>query len=439
MWLGFDDTDSRFGGCTTFVCYELIHTLLKNGYSVIGYPRLIRLNPMVPWKTRGNGAVAFEIGNGVGQKVCFGKKEDYDFFMYPNSDGKKIPIDDLVPLVEPVIEKYAQVDVDNTNPAYVISDKPLSYDMYDQAAKKIVNKDDVIEELEKIDSFFKLYKNGRGVIGASAAIAWDSYKDNTYELISYRRKNRWGTKRNIGKESVKKMDHAFPLTFNNFDYENNHNSIAPNSPCPILYGIRSEDDKILQACKKMVQSEEMQGWMIYISNQGTDDHLQKKMISDITAFESVVIKGVVSQNPLRNIGGHVIFSITDEKNDSIDCAAYEPTKGFRDIIEELHCGDVVEVFGGIREKPFTVNIEKIRVYKLVDVFEKVENPVCPVCKKHMKSRGKDQGYQCKKCKTSSKDAVMQKKQRSIKTSFYEVPVCARRHLSKPLKRIKKKE
>jgi tRNA(Ile2)-agmatinylcytidine synthase len=56
----------------------------------------------------------------------------------------------------------------------------------------------------------------------------------------------------------------------------------------------------------------------------------------------------------------------------------------------------------------------------------------------MKSIGFNQGFKCKKCKIKSKKAILKEMKRDIKIGFYEVPVCARRHLSKPLKRINHK-
>ena len=435
MWIGFDDTDSEFGGCTTYIAYELIYKLLSNGFSIIGYPRLIRLNPMVPWKTRGNGAVAIEIGSGSGEQECFGINGEKKYLMNKTSKANKINKKAIIQIIESVIEEYAQFNIENTNPAYLILDNPLTKEIYDKAVNTIVKKEKIISEIEKVNGIYKLYNNGRGIIGASAAISWDSLNENTFELISYRLKDNWGKKRYINIDSVKKMDSSFPLTFNNFDYDNNHNCIVPNSPCPILYGIRSETDLILPDCQKMILSEKNKGWMIFISNQGTDDHLRKKSISNIKPFQSVIVKGSVSKNPIRLDGGHVIFSLTDKDKNSIDCAAYEPTKGFRNIVDQLRINDIIEVYGGVRENPITINIEKINIIKLVEIIEKIENPLCPDCKKHMKSKGKNKGYYCKKCKTYSNQPITKKKERLIKKGFYEVPVCARRHLSKPLKRM----
>lgn len=57
MHIGFDDTDSIRKGCTTYVAALLVEELEKLGVTLVDYPSLVRLNPNVPWKTRGNGAL----------------------------------------------------------------------------------------------------------------------------------------------------------------------------------------------------------------------------------------------------------------------------------------------------------------------------------------------------------------------------------------------
>ncbi|MDH5495599.1 MAG: DNA-binding protein, partial [Candidatus Bathyarchaeota archaeon] len=57
LHIGFDDTDSPRGGCTTYIAALLVEKLQKLGATFNDYPNLIRLNPNVPWKTRGNGAL----------------------------------------------------------------------------------------------------------------------------------------------------------------------------------------------------------------------------------------------------------------------------------------------------------------------------------------------------------------------------------------------
>ena len=187
--------------------------------------------------------------------------------------------------------------------------------------------------------------------------------DRTYEILTYREKDKWGTKREIDPLSVIEMDKKYQDTFDNYDYENNHVNIAPNSPCPVLFGIRGNNDKDLDKAKSLIKSEEIDSWLIFETNQGTDDHLVKRLISEISPYQSVIVNGTISSPPMTIEGGHVIFKIKDESGE-IDCAAYEPTKEFRNIIRELIIGDKVVVYGGVREKPLTINLEKIDVQYL---------------------------------------------------------------------------
>lgn len=288
--------------------------------------------------------------------------------------------------------------------------------------------------MERLEANYKGYKNGRGLIGATASVAWNPKKDRTFELITYREKEKWGSKRYVNDKTTKIMDKKFTSTFDNFDYENKHNRLVPSSPCPVLYGIRGDKEKDLIKAKNIIESETVDSWILFESNQGTDDHLQKKFIENIKSYNSVIVEGTVNKTPKTIRGGHVIFSIRDETG-SIDCAAYEPTKQFREIIRKLIVGDVVEVYGGVRKKPITINLEKIKIVRLEKKLIKLENPVCPNCGKHMKSKGKNQGFKCVICGKKSNKPKVKEIDRKLKLGFYEVPVCARRHLSKPLKRM----
>lgn len=60
--MAFDDIDFRGGGCTTHFAGLLLHTLLPRGrYTLADYPLLVRLNPGIPWKTRGNASVVIRL------------------------------------------------------------------------------------------------------------------------------------------------------------------------------------------------------------------------------------------------------------------------------------------------------------------------------------------------------------------------------------------
>ncbi len=416
----------------------MISKLIEEKFDIIGFPRLVRLNPNIPWKTRGNGAISIQIGRGIGSKKKIGKFKEKDIFCFQKekkADFTKKDIEKIVFIIDSTIKKYAKLGEINTNSGFVLFSKKPSRDRYTKAVQNVLSVDDVIDFLDQKAVFYKGYNNKRGLIGATSSIAWDNKFDRTYELITYRTEDKWGTKRFVDGKTTKIIDKKFISTFDNYDYRNKHNRIVPSSPCPVLYGIRGDIPADLVKAKLFVKSEEIDAWIIFESNQATDDHLHEKDISEIKSYDSVIIKGDVSKKPSTIKGGHVIFSIKDDKS-SVDCAAYEPTKEFRDIIRKLIVGDLVEVYGGIREKPLTVNIEKINIIKLGSKIEKIENPICPVCGKHMKSIGKNQGFRCKRCKTKKDKAKTKKVKRDIKTGFFEVPVCTRRHLSKPLKRNK---
>lgn len=334
-----------------------------------------------------------------------------------------------------IINEYAMINDPSTNPGVVILKQQPTSDLYHQAVQQEVTLDHIYPILTTLHAQYKGYKNARGLIGALSSIAWNNTSDKTFELISYRKQQKWGTKRDISSESVMLLDKTFPTTFDNFDYINNHNRLVPNSPCPVLFGIRGESPQDLITSLPMIISETIDSWLLFETNQATDDHLQEKQISEIRPFESVIIKGIVKQNPVTIPGGHVIFSIKDVTGE-IDCAVYEPTKELRYVVRRLYQGDKVKVYGGIRDHPLTINVEKLQIIRLVKVMEKKENPICPVCKKHMKSKGTNQGFKCKRCGKHTESAPLKEKQRLLTIGFFEAPICARRHLSKPLKRMK---
>ena len=182
-------------------------------------------------------------------------------------------------------------------------------------------------------------------------------------------------------------------------------------------------------------SEPIEDYCIFKTNQHTDMHIQKTPnISSMKQFGCYEVVGEVKNKPTIIDGGHMFFYIGDESGE-IECGAYEPTKNFRKTVSQLMPGDVIRVYGGIGEQN-TFNIEKFQVMKLNDVG--YENPICPECGKRLTSAGKNKGFKCKKCGYKDKDAIKVpiKIKRNLKNSkFYETPVSARRHLSKPLCRM----
>jgi tRNA(Ile2)-agmatinylcytidine synthase len=339
------------------------------------------------------------------------------------------------------VEELAELHVVTTNPGVVFYRGEKIPKELESFSEKVVQDVVTIEEAEelarRLGAEVHKFKLGRGIIGALAAVGNCLKRDYTFELISYRISKNRGTPRKIDPESVVAMNaKTFPKTFDNLDLATGEIRITPHTPCPILYGIRGESPEDVMEAHEMVRKyEPIERLIIYKTNQGTDEHLRRARVAEVKPYWSVAVEGMVSQAPKVITGGHVIFRINDDTGE-IDCAAYEPTRQFREIVKKLIVGDRVLVCGGVKDKPglpLTINLEKISVVELVPVLKK-QNPSCPRCGRRMKSEGKGKGYSCEGCKirVPAGSARMVEVDRKIHPGKFEVPPRARRHLARPL-------
>ena len=426
LWIGLDDTDSLRGMCTTFLATELVREL-STDLDLIGYPRIVRLNPNVPWKTRGNGALCVRFGRGRGEATLIGEIAGRSILSFPRSAGDDDPRS-VVGRIERLVERWACFEDPTTNPAFVVFRRPPTARLYWRAVRRIISKEEALDAGRGL-GLVREYKEGRGVIGATAATAWHPH-DRTYEVLAYRHPIAWGTPRQVDPESVRRMDRAFPSTFNNYDHENARIVIAPRSPCPVLLGIRGDHVKDLVGALRTVRSEPADRWLIFETNQGTDDHVISAL--PIEPSTTVDFRGDVTRGPRTITGGHLIFSV-----DGYEVTAYEPSKQFREKVGSLFPEDRVRVIGSVRDSPRTVNLEKVQVLHLAEVTRKIANPTCPQCGKRMKSMGRAAPYRCARCgvrwprSAEARESVP----RRLSLGWYEPPVGSRRHLSKPLQRM----
>ena len=430
MYVAFDDTDSTSSMCTTFLATEVVHEL--SHYDLIGHPRLVRLNPAVPWKTRGNGALELRLGEGGGKATTIGSIGGREVRCFPRSKGEA-GIEDVLETCSRLIDRWSRTQED-ASPGLVVCERRPSPKLYWQAVRTIVDRSQVEEELKTIGARTYQLAGGRGIIGAAAAISWRP-RDRTYETLTYRTREMWGSPRTVETDDVEHLDERFPSTFNNFDHEAGRTAIVPHSPCPILFGVRGDDPKDTIEAAASVRSETKDRWLTFLSNQGTDDHIIAGR-GKLRPWSSYRIKGTVVWRPRTIAGGHVLFELRIGPSKMLDCAAYEPSKGFRGVVRRLIPGDEVELMGELREVPRTLNLEKLHVIKLAEELRKSSNPICPECGKSMGSMGRGEGFRCKRCRTKAEGGgKYERVERSIAPGWYEPPVCARRHISKPLKRM----
>jgi len=413
--IGFDDTDSPKGMCTTFLAFKIVGLLHRQETEFLDFPRLIRFNPNIPWKTRGNGAVSLRVKTRDHEKI---KQE-----------------------IKRLVSKYSDVE-NGANPGLVFFEgdqipKDLA-DFSNLALWQLINRKHAKKFAKKGDLEFFYHGNGQGLVGAIGAIGYE-FGDSTLELLSYRRRSKFGTPRNISAQSVRLMqEKTFPQTFNSFDAKKGRILIAPRGPDPVFYGIRGEDVGSLLSASKMIETDErLSGFMIFKSNQGTGDHLKNYLNpEDLRPYYSGKLVGTVSGTPHVTRGGHAFFKI-NSKNSEINCAVYKPT-GLAHAASKLIKGDKLLVAGGVRKASKlyqrTLNLELIKILRLEKNLV-LGNPYCKGCQKSMKSKGRHQGFQCVACGRRSKDKIILERTRDLRKKSYLPLVSAHRHLTRPAQRM----
>ncbi|MGI0004006.1 MAG: TiaS agmantine-binding domain-containing protein, partial [Candidatus Nitrosotenuis sp.] len=208
--IGFDDTDSPKGMCTTYLAYKLVDSLRKENVKFLDYPRLVRFNPNIPWKTRGNGAVSLRVETRTPAKI---KKKIIKF-----------------------VTKFSDLR-NGANPGVVFFENDAIPPQFSEFSKnalwKLISRSDAKKFISEnnLESFH--IGNGQGLVGAIGAIGY-RFDDHTFELLSYRKRSQFGKKRKIVGSSVQKMqEETYPHTFNSYDSKKGRVLFAPHGPDPV--------------------------------------------------------------------------------------------------------------------------------------------------------------------------------------------------------------
>jgi tRNA(Ile2)-agmatinylcytidine synthase len=416
--IGIDDTDSKLGGCTTYTATLIFQELVSRGFEPLDFPWLVRLNPNIPWKTRGNGALSLH------------------FIVEENQ------LEQVKSVVVSTVEHTAEVDQRSTDPAIVFLKGPIGdplTEFSERALHDILSVKEARSVAQTTGLEMHLLKGARGLVGAIAAIgALLDRKNHTFEIIAYRTQKRLGTVREVDEDSVLTMNAKYQeRTFHNLDPESGRILICPHGPDPVLFGIRGYDPQaILLASQEIRPNEPIDTVMIFRTNQGTDAHLKcSRRIADLELHQSTRVDGRVETMPRVLRGGHTIFRLADNTG-VVDCVAYHASGTMTRIVRELVPGDRIRAYGGIRNwrcGALTLNLERVDVLDLGEVFRK-ENPTCNVCGRRCESMGRGQGFRCKRCGVRPRDASrnLRRVERNLDIATYTPPPGARRHLSKPL-------
>mgnify|MGYP002761834296 CR=1 FL=1 len=402
--VGLDDTDSRERGmCTTYVAARVADAIESAGGSV-ERRRLVRLNPAVEFKTRGNAALCIETDLDPSRAFA---------------------------LAVAAVDRLAETGDPRTDPGVVVADATVPDAVVDFARRALREKLGVDEAVALLDRLGYRHDGGRGRVGALAAIgAGRAFDDWTYERIAYRELERCGTPREVDAESVfTAAAAAYPDAWDTVDRVEEELVCVPAAPGPILYGIRGDDPETVHEVARSVESEPVARAVTYRTNQGTDAHLRPGSVASVEDGRAYRVDGVVDDAPATRAGGHVHLSVRDG-DATLPCVAFEPTKRFRDRVRRLHLGDRVTVCGEVGDG--TLKLEKFALRERVTTERVV--PTCPGCGRSMESAGREQGYRCRDCGTTAPGRAERPLDRALDPGWYEVPPCARRHVAKPLVR-----
>ena len=131
---------------------------------------------------------------------------------------------------------------------------------------------------------------GHGKIGATLAVHWPA-KRSTYEAIAWRVSENNG-KRRLDKEAIKFID-EMDGTFLCRDQRSGSSMVAPRGKSPVLFGVRAWNkqaaEEALQRLITGADTEAVAGWMVFETNQATNDHLETA--TEATIEEIEILKG----------------------------------------------------------------------------------------------------------------------------------------------------
>ncbi len=465
--VAFDDTDSLKGMCTTYLATVITWRLVAAGARLIDFPRLIRHNPNVPKKTRGNGGVV--VSAFIPARL----------------------IDSLEREIVKQVESLAHVG-DDANPGllFVRGMIPPEFEDRELVVSKIgcelVSLDEihaVIDRLQDqwaVDVRYQAWGTGDGLVGAFGALTRQLLGSGyTFELLTYRPLSEAILPRDVPPFNlVNQLSKDFPTTLMNVDPSHDVILIFPRGPDPVICGIRGTNpDELIKFWIRLQNKTPLETMMLFRTNQHLDSHVKAfwkvhphgKALHAARPHDVIVKVVTIVSEPVTIPGRHVFIlsreheGKLEDPSDSVTSycwlAAYEPTKQFRNYVRHLTVGDVIQVVGSIREvsknsitrlqhlfkdleffltneitgMTMTINLEEFLVISLASRI-RVVNPRCPNCGKTLTSAGKSKGFKCKRChgKFPSLQQLEEQVPRVlVEGKTYQVPPLAMRHVNKP--------
>ncbi|MBK65011.1 MAG: hypothetical protein CMB47_05775 [Euryarchaeota archaeon] len=404
FFIGLDDTDHLNLGCTTENFNDFLNYLTEKINFTIISRRLVRLWPFANRRTRGNAALSAVIKlNRCDEQKLY--DFSYDWFQLLLSNISSHPSSDFP-----------------ASPVMIISKSKFSEQIYWDTVKGYVDLSLRLNEIKDYECKIFAGNSYWGVIGASAAISWVPYENHSYELIAWRKSSMIGKKRIIDIKAITELDENFPETFVNRDPTKNRGLIAPRTPCPVLYGIRSKSPETLEKAHKWLQLknnvEKSSDHAVHCTNQLSDDHVTPS-------------SGTVISKPLISKGAHSsVKVILDGKLKTL--VAFYQGGSVNLLLRSLRPGDIISWTGLYSPSDSSIHLEKLSISDAVPRI--ISRPLC--CNVSMKSAGNNQNLRCTKCNSYTekywKGYIPNFSNIDMVDNWTEPTPSNRRHLSKPL-------
>ncbi|HJQ93763.1 MAG TPA: tRNA(Ile)(2)-agmatinylcytidine synthase [Candidatus Thermoplasmatota archaeon] len=427
MLLAFDNTDGPDGGCTTHAAFHVLLALPE--LALRGLPRLVRLNPNVPWKTRGNAAVALPLGRPEGPQVRVGELRGREVLAFPEG----APADPSADVLARAWNALSGLAQRQALPGLVLCQEAPPAALYWSAVRTFVPPGEAKAAAAELGVLHRSTGDGRSLVGSLAAAAWPG-PPSSFEVIAYREPQRWGHARDLDPAPLFGLD-ATGATFHTVDPVAGKLACVPRTPDPVLCGLRGRDPERLVAAAipalARAAREPVDGWLLWASNQASGDHVTPVgAVGEAPAMGTVRVEAEVVARAERRQGGHAFVALRDGAGTAFEAVAFEPTHAFRDLLSALLPGDRVVVAGAFAEG--LVKLEKLRIVAPVAHRSK-RNPTCPACGRAMRSKGPSTGFRCSGCKTRLPPSALEwaESPRGVDTHWHEPPVMARRHLHRP--------
>jgi len=423
--LALDGFDSPFGGCTTHLASLIAAKLIREGYQLADYPWLVRLNPAIPWKTRGNGAVVIHVHVDTTGEATRVSQMALKLAREYSGANKACLVAIIWPNVLDLKDLIDQVAKTVLRTFYT---KAVS------AQVSIVEAQNIVKKLRQ--QVIAIWGSERGLIGALASIGADLEYDYTFELLTYRHPKLWGRPRIIDIDTVIEFDvRTSPYTFLNYDYESKKQLITPHGLDPVLYGVRGEYPEILLKALKIIQvGEPPTHFTIFRTNQATDAHARVlKPISTLRVYDCAEVCGVIKQLKMLP-GPHIAIDICDNIS-CITAMVYRETGKLLREVQWFGEGDAICIRGCVKQHKGILSFNVEKIYACISEKIYTVKLRCPLCGSTLKSKGKNILY-CRNCDREFHDLFPKYEQYSkLECKVFEPSPAAFHHLMMPFQRL----